>query len=211
MIIVGAKGFAKEVLEIVHQLDLLENLVFFDDINEDVGDLLYNKFKILHSFDEVKAHFEQFGNEYTLGVGNPKVRAKLEVTFNELGGELISLISPKADVGHYNNVIGNGVTITSGSVLTNSITLKKGTLINLNSTIGHDTIINEFVEICPGVNISGNVSIGKNTFIGTNATLLPNVKIGENCIIAAGSVVKKDVPNNCMAAGIPATIKKTNL
>ncbi|MFZ2430593.1 MAG: hexapeptide transferase, partial [Lutibacter sp.] len=35
MLVIGAKGFAKEVLEVVHQLNELENLVFYDDVNKD--------------------------------------------------------------------------------------------------------------------------------------------------------------------------------
>ena len=51
MLIVGAKGFAKEVLEICHQNNELENLVFYDDVNDDVNGLLFDKFPILKSID----------------------------------------------------------------------------------------------------------------------------------------------------------------
>ena len=47
MLIVGAKGFAKEVLEIIHELNQLENLVFFDDVNNDMKGKLLEKFPIL--------------------------------------------------------------------------------------------------------------------------------------------------------------------
>ena len=40
MLIIGAKGFAKEVLEILHQKNDLQNIVFYDDVNDDIGDLL---------------------------------------------------------------------------------------------------------------------------------------------------------------------------
>ena len=81
-------------------------------------------------------------------------------------------------------------------------------MINLSCTIGHDSIIGEFVEICPNVSISGRCKIGDLVFIGTGATILPDIKIGKNSIIAAGSVVNKNVPDNVLVAGIPATIKK---
>lgn len=48
----------------------------------------------------------------------------------------------------------------------------------------------------------------KGTMIGTNVTILPKVKIGSNVIVAAGSVVTKDIPDNCMVAGVPAVVKK---
>lgn len=50
----------------------------------------------------------------------------------------------------------------------------------------------------------GSIEIEDNTFIGAYATIMPNVHIGKNCIIAAGSVVTKDVPDNEVWGGVPA-------
>lgn len=55
------------------------------------------------------------------------------------------------------------------------------------------------------------IYIGKNVWITTRCIILPGVKIGDNSIIAAGSVVTKDIPPNCLAGGNPAkVIKKLN-
>lgn len=48
------------------------------------------------------------------------------------------------------------------------------------------------------------VTIGNDVWIGGNVTILPGVTIGSNVIIAAGAVVTKDIPDNCVAGGIPA-------
>lgn len=53
------------------------------------------------------------------------------------------------------------------------------------------------------------IVIKKNAWIGANATILQGVTIGENSIVAAGSVVSKDVPDNVIVGGIPAKIIKT--
>jgi acetyltransferase-like isoleucine patch superfamily enzyme len=58
-------------------------------------------------------------------------------------------------------------------------------------------------------NLRKNVVIGKNCFIGANSIILPGVIIGNEVVVAAGSVVTKDVPSNSIVAGNPAkTIKK---
>ena len=47
------------------------------------------------------------------------------------------------------------------------------------------------------------VSIGNNVWIGGSVTILPGVTIGDNVTIGAGSVVVRDIPSNCVAAGNP--------
>lgn len=54
----------------------------------------------------------------------------------------------------------------------------------------------------------GNIKIRDNVWIGMNSIILKGVEIGENVIVAAGSVVTKDIPPNTMVAGNPATIIK---
>lgn len=52
------------------------------------------------------------------------------------------------------------------------------------------------------------IHIKKNAWIGANATILQGVTIGENSVVAAGSVVSNDVPDNVVVGGIPAKIIK---
>lgn len=54
-----------------------------------------------------------------------------------------------------------------------------------------------------------SILIKRNAWIGAGATILPGVTIGENSIVAAGAVVNKDVPDNCIVGGIPAKLIKT--
>jgi sugar O-acyltransferase (sialic acid O-acetyltransferase NeuD family) len=208
MLIVGAKGFAKEVLEVLHQLNQLENLVFYDDVNEDIDDVLYNKFPVLKSIEQAQTFFKETDAKFTIGIGNPILRKKLYDKFTKIGGKFESTISPKASIGHFGNFVDEGSNIMTGTVITNDITIGKGVLVNLNCTIGHDTKIGEFVELSPGVNISGNCSIGDYSVLGTNSTVLPKVTIGKNVIVGACSVVTKDIPDNSLVIGIPAVIKR---
>ncbi len=208
MLIIGAKGFAKEVLEVLHQLNQIENVVFYDDVNDDLPAKLYSKFSILKSEKEAKNYFATIDNRFTIGIGNPVLRKKLYDKFTLFGGILTSTISPKSHIGNFGVQIQSGCNLMTGTVITNDISIGKGSLINLNCTVGHDCIIGDFVEICPGVHISGNCNIGNYTFIGTNATILPKVSIGNNVIVGAGSVITKDVPDNVMVIGTPGKIVK---
>lgn len=210
MLIIGAKGFAKEVLEVTHQNNELKDLVFYDDVNEDIGEKLYNIFPILKSMDMAKHYFETVSNKFTIGIGNPILRKKLYDKFIAIGGEYTTTISTSTIIGNYNNSIELGCNIMQNVVITNDVTIKKGTIINQISSIGHDVIIGEFCEICPNVSISGNCFIDDLTFIGTGAIILPGIKIGKNVIIGAGAVVTKDIEDNSVAVGSPAKVIKIN-
>lgn len=50
------------------------------------------------------------------------------------------------------------------------------------------------------------IKIGNNVHIGWNTLIMPGVSIGNNCIIGAGAVVTKDIPDNSIAVGIPAKV-----
>lgn len=208
MVIVGTQGFAKEVLEIFNQFNLIDGIVFYDDYTEGLGDLLYDKFKIIKSESILEEYFRKEDNRFVLGIGNPSLRESLTKKLIKLGGVLESIISPYARIGGFNNSIEPGCTIMTGAIITNDITLGNGCLINLNVTIGHDSVLGDFVELSPNVNISGRCKIGSYTSVGTGAILIPDMVIGKNCVVAAGAVVTKNVPDNCLVAGVPAVIKK---
>ena len=52
------------------------------------------------------------------------------------------------------------------------------------------------------------IVLGKRVWIGSNSTITKGVTIGDNSIVAAGAVVTKDVPANCIVGGVPARIIK---
>jgi maltose O-acetyltransferase len=50
------------------------------------------------------------------------------------------------------------------------------------------------------------IRIGDGSWICSSATICGGVTIGKNCIVAAGAVVNRDIPDNCIAAGVPARV-----
>lgn len=208
MIILGAKGFAKEVLEIINQLNETENLVFYDDVNFDIPDTLFGQFKVLKTIDEAIHYFKTVDNRFTIGIGNPILRKKMFEKFSIIGGVCTSTISPLSNIGTFDVKIGCGTNILQGSTLSSSTAIGMGCIVYYNSIITHDCIIGDFVEISPSAILLGRSKVGSCSQIGANATVLPNITIGKNVIIGAGSVVTKNIPDHCVAYGNPARVIK---
>ena len=55
----------------------------------------------------------------------------------------------------------------------------------------------------------GKIYVGERTFVGANSIVMPGVTIGKRWVIGAGSVVTKDIPDGCVAVGIPAKVIMT--
>ena len=128
--------------------------------------------------------------------------AKLEVNgnFSMYAGGYIRIIKN----GHLvlnGGFINEGVEITCAS----SITIGKG------ATIARDVVIRDYdghtIEL-PDYKIAKPIVIGCNVWIGNRAIILKGVTIGDGAIIAAGSIVTKDVPSEAIVAGIPSKVVK---
>ena len=76
------------------------------------------------------------------------------------------------------------------------------TLANKVQILAHD----DSIRVYTGYGKIGPVRIGSRVFVGANSTILMNTTIGDDVIIGAGSVVTKDIPDNCVVAGVPAKI-----
>jgi serine O-acetyltransferase len=86
-----------------------------------------------------------------------------------------------------------------------------GVVIHKRVVIGRNCNIGSNVTI-GGKSGSANVpTIGNDVFIATGAKILGDLKVGDNSVIGANAVVVKDVPANCVVAGIPAKVIKTDI
>lgn len=98
--------------------------------------------------------------------------------------------------------VGNSVTIKCGVQLWDGISIEDNVFIGPNATFSNDKFPRS--KIYPEAFLQTVVQKGAS--IGANATILPGLIIGEGAMIAAGSVVTKDVPANALVMGNPAKL-----
>jgi sugar O-acyltransferase (sialic acid O-acetyltransferase NeuD family) len=101
-------------------------------------------------------------------------------------------------------LVGPGNLLSQGTILGYETVLKGNTILWPGTIIEHNTVVGEHCYFGANVTVSGFASIGECTLVGSGANILPEVKVGKNCIIGAGSVVTKDLPDNSIVKGNPA-------
>lgn len=207
MIIIGAKGFAKELLQVLDDNgDLNETICFFDDISQDLPVMLYDRFRIIHSVEELKGFFLDNPTDFALGIGGPLIRYDLYKKIVGIGGKLMSIISNSASIGHFGTVLEEGLSIMKNTIIENDVFVGEGSLVHNGSILSHDVKVGKYCEISPGVKLLGKVEVGNFSHIGSNAVVLPNILIGSYVKVGAGAVVTRNVPNYSTVVGVPANL-----
>jgi sugar O-acyltransferase (sialic acid O-acetyltransferase NeuD family) len=204
MVIIGAGGFAKELVEIFQQKGQINDVAFYDDVSPLPPKMLFNRFPVLKNEAQIKEFFLQNGSEFTIGIGNPVLRYRLYQKFVALGGILTSVISPKASIGSFEVGIGIGSIVLDGAIFSNCTEAGMGCIVYYNTIITHDCKIGNFVQISPCVSLLGAVVINDFVFIGGNSIILPKLSIGKYAVIGAAAVVTKNVPDYAVMVGNPS-------
>ena len=107
------------------------------------------------------------------------------------------------------HAIGEHCSIQTNVIITDPAYTRLGNNVRLTgcTLFGHDGSVN-MLNRAYGLKLDrvGKIDIRDNVFVGHGAILLPGVTIGPNAIVAAGSVVNRDVPPGTIVAGAPARV-----
>ncbi|GAA0368212.1 2,3,4,5-tetrahydropyridine-2,6-dicarboxylate N-acetyltransferase [Alkalibacterium iburiense] len=112
--------------------------------------------------------------------------------------------------------IADNVVIMMGAVVNIGSVIGKGTMIDMNAVLGGRAIVGENCHIGAGAVLAGVIEpasaqpvvIEDEVYVGANSVVIEGVRIGKGSVVAAGSVVTKDVPENSVVGGTPARLLK---
>jgi sugar O-acyltransferase (sialic acid O-acetyltransferase NeuD family) len=214
IVIFGAGGFAREVLQIIQDINAQSpgaspwHPMGFVVDSAFMGGEPVHGLPILGSVDWLALHPQV---QVVVAVGAPSSRRRIAASIEAQGrNTFATLVHPRAWVGRQVE-IGPGSVICAGSLITTDIRLGRHVHVNIGSTIGHDATLGDFVTLNPSVNVSGNVVVGQGCEIGTGSVVIPRADLGDWSIVGAGSVVTKPLPANVTAVGAPARVVKTRV
>ncbi|UPS90548.1 NeuD/PglB/VioB family sugar acetyltransferase [Bizionia sp. M204] len=205
MIVLGAKGHAKDVLVVLNETTTVETaLSFFDDYTKPEEALFLGKYPILHSLSAIDFSSNP---HFVSAIGTPHLRKQMVEKFRKAGGIYQTLISKHAIIGALDVQIGQGSNIMPFVFISNSVQIGEGCLINTSAHIHHDVKIGNYCDVSPGAKILGRVTVGNNCNIGSGAIILPNIILGDNVTVGAGSVVVENCLTENTIVGIPGKLK----
>lgn len=203
LVIVGCGGFAREVRWLVEEINKIEpkwNIKGWI-ANEPEGTIIAG-LPVLGGDEWLLNYSGEIS--VVIGIGDGKLRKKLSNIYRRNSNiRFPNIVAPNACIGDTVRM-GCGCIVTAQSVLTVEIQIGDFFISNLACTIGHDCKIGNYVTLFPGANISGGVMLEEGVSVGTGACILQGLSIGRDTFIGAGAAVVRNIPNDCVAVGVPA-------
>ncbi len=142
-------------------------------------------------------------------LGDNRLRVKVLKDAESLGYCIPNFIHPSVFVSPEVSIGDKGVYIFPRTVIMPWTRIHNYVMMSVNSIVSHHSELDEGTFLSFGVNFGASIHAKKYTYCGISSTVMTGVhELGENCMIGAGAVVIKDVPDNAVMAGVPAKVLK---
>ncbi len=205
VLIIGAGGHAQVVADILLRAresgEAVTPMGFLDDNPELAGLSLLD----LPVLGPSEARHRILHEAVIVAIGDNVTRKSVYELIKNEGEELAIAIHPGAIVAP-DVRIGRGTMISPGAIVNTGSRIGENVILNTGCTVDHHNFIENHVHIAPGVHMGGEVAVGEGSLVGIGATVMPRKRIGRWSIVGAGALVREDVPDGVVVAGVPARI-----
>ena len=139
-------------------------------------------------------------------LGDNKLRVKFLSKAKELGYKTPNYIHPSAIISPH-VTIGEGVYILLGTTIMPHTVIKNYVMISMGIHLAHHCVLEEGVFLSTGCNFGASIHAHKYAYCGISSTIKTGIhELGEDCLIGAGAVVIRDVPERAVMVGVPAKV-----
>ena len=206
ILILGTGGFAHETVELINAQKLYQPIGFIENMD---------KSKIGGKIAALPIYWiEQLAKfaGHCVGVCCLATTNRDRIITHAAGYGLSSaqIIHPSAIISESCR-LEEGVLICQSVVIASNSVVGRHVRLNRGALVGHDTHLGDYCTVQPGANIGGFSRFGEKVYVGMGATVLERIEIGAGSVIAAGSVVTRDVPPRTLVMGVPARIVRENI
>ncbi len=196
--IMGASGHCKVIAEIA--LDNGYDDIVFVDLNPTID--MLGEYPVADEDTDLD-NFLRDGYDFIVGIGDAKIRRKVQEKLLSKGANIVTLIHPNATIA-YDAHIGLGSVVMAGAVVNPGTKIGDGCIINTCASVDHDNTIGDYVHVSVGAHTAGTVAIGDNSWIGIGAVISNNLSVCSDVTIGAGAVVVKNIIKPGTYIGVPA-------
>jgi len=194
VVLVGARGLAKDMIGYLEEDGGFHIVCLLDEI--DATKLL--------GYDVVRPEVFQGGcRDALLAVGLPSGKVKVLAQYERFAFRWHTFIDRRAFVSP-RATLGDGCILAPYAILAGDVRLGSHVYVASFAGAGHDSVIGSTSSLLPHSGVLGGAKLGSRSLLGAAAHILPGVIVGDDVEIAAGAVVRKDMPNSTKAAGNPA-------
>ncbi|MCD6063863.1 MAG: acetyltransferase [Flavipsychrobacter sp.] len=197
MIVFGASGHGKVIIELLEINDISDITVWDDADKPDIW-----------NYPVEKPSLDQPGSDTSMviAIGNNSTRKAVANKYAQQVS-FFTPVHPAAVISH-RVTIGKGTVVMAGVTINTDTTIGEHCIINTSASIDHDCRLDDFVHISPNATLCGDVTVGEGTHIGAGSVVIQGIRIGRWTTIGAGTVVIKDVPDFATVVGNPGRIIK---
>jgi len=205
LIVFGAGGHGKVVAETAKQAGWTV-VGFVDDVIAS-GTMVDSSHHILGNRDWLSS-LPRTEYQIALGIGDNCSRGSVASFLDSQGFSAAIVISPNAVVSP-SAQIGSGTVVFPGAIINATAAVGKGTIINSGAIVEHDAKVGDYAHLSPNSTLGGGSSVGDFTHVGIGCSIIPLVSVGSRSILGAGSVATRRIPDNVVAFGVPARVRRS--
>jgi acetyltransferase EpsM len=204
LVIWGTSGHALVASDIVKLSKQYQVAAYIDD-NESRWGQRFGRNVICGGRGQLASLLKKGISVIFVAIGDCAARTRVASFAQQKGFKLATLIHPRAILSP-EALIGPGSLIAAGAVIGPGVRIGENVIVNTVASVGHECILGDGVHVGPGTHLGGEVKIGRTTWVGLGCNLKNQITLGANCIVGAGSLVLKDLPDDVLAYGVPAQV-----
>jgi sugar O-acyltransferase (sialic acid O-acetyltransferase NeuD family) len=206
IVVIGASGHAKVVIDIIEQQQCYRIVGLIDSFKERRTRLM--GYEVIGSEDcipNLMASGEVAGG--FIAIGHNWIRHKMARTIHGLAPDFsfVNAVHPSARIAREVS-LGHGIAIMAGVSVNPGTRIGDFCFINTNASVDHDNVLSEFSCLQPNAATGGNVKIGAFSAISIGANVIHGVTVGSHTVVGAGSTVLSDMPDSVVAYGTPCRV-----